>query len=101
MNKNVIKNILSELCVSLGSSFGTNAIVLAFMQLTGVRVVSLTQWWLTFCSNHISGTEIINGEKPEMKCEPKRPLIGQKKLSQVSRVWYFTLLLFVTWLFIL
>ena len=42
MNKNVIKNILSELCVSLGSSFSTNAIVLAFMQLTGVRVVSLT-----------------------------------------------------------
>ena len=31
-----------------------------------------------------------------MKCEPKRPLIGQKKLSQVSRVCYFTLLLFVT-----
>ena len=36
----VIKHILSELCVSWGSSFGTKAIVLAFIQPAVVRVVS-------------------------------------------------------------
>ena len=60
----VIKNILSELCLPSGSSFSTNAIVLAFIQHAVVRVVPLTQWWLKFCAYHISGTEIINGEKP-------------------------------------
>ena len=39
----VIKNILSELCVPSGSSFGTNGIVLAFIQHAVVRVVQLTQ----------------------------------------------------------
>ena len=66
----VIKNILSELCVSSGSSFGTNAIVLAFIQLTVVRVVPPLSPPIefapssSFCSYHISGTEIKNGEKP-------------------------------------
>ena len=39
----VIRNILSELCVPSGSSFGTNGIVLAFIQHAVVRVVQLTQ----------------------------------------------------------
>ena len=64
----VIKNILSELCVSSGSSFGTNAIVLAFIQLAVVRVVSAA-----FAPYRVRPFEFVlsyfryeikNGEKP-------------------------------------
>ena len=77
----IIGNILSELCVPSGFSFGTNAIVLAFIQHAVVRVVPLTQQRLTFCSNYISSAEITNGEKHlgplrnQMKREPKRLLV--------------------------
>ena len=88
----VTKNILSELCVPSESSFGTNAIVLAFRQHQ--------------CSC-ISGAEIINGEKHylgplrnQMKREPKRLLIKFPSEGNIKYNCHAFAFHFVRWLII-
>ena len=83
----VIKNILSELCVS---SFGTNAIVPAFIKHAVVRVVPLTQWWLTFCSYYISGAEIMNKENTFLDDYVIEWNVSQMSACKVISVFYYS-----------